>query len=53
MAPLNSPVAGEEVIRTEQLTKVYPGDIRAAARVGSNTDEQYWSDGLRVARAME
>jgi formylglycine-generating enzyme required for sulfatase activity len=31
----------------------YPGDIRAAARVGSNTDEQSWSDGFRVARAME
>ena len=31
----------------------YPGDIRAAARVGSNTDDQSWADGFRVARAME
>ena len=31
----------------------YPGDIRAAARVGSNTDDLSWSDGFRVARAME
>jgi formylglycine-generating enzyme required for sulfatase activity len=31
----------------------YPGDLRAAARVGSNTDDQSWADGFRVARAME
>jgi formylglycine-generating enzyme required for sulfatase activity len=31
----------------------YPGDIRAAARVGSNTDDQSWADGFRVARTME
>jgi formylglycine-generating enzyme required for sulfatase activity len=29
----------------------YPGDIRAAARVGSGNDEQSWADGFRVARA--
>jgi formylglycine-generating enzyme required for sulfatase activity len=31
----------------------YPGDIRAAARVGGNTDDQSWGDGFRVAREME
>ena len=31
----------------------YPGDVRAAARVGSETDEQSWSDGFRIARAVE
>jgi formylglycine-generating enzyme required for sulfatase activity len=31
----------------------YAGDIRSSARVGSNTDEQSWSDGFRVARGME
>ncbi len=29
----------------------YPGDVRAAARVGSGTDEQSWADGFRVARS--
>jgi formylglycine-generating enzyme required for sulfatase activity len=31
----------------------YPGDIRAAARVGSNTDDQSWADGFRVAQTMQ
>jgi formylglycine-generating enzyme required for sulfatase activity len=31
----------------------YPGDIRSSARVGNNRDDQSWSDGFRVARAME
>ena len=31
----------------------YAGDIRAAARVGSGTDEQSWADGFRIARDME
>jgi hypothetical protein len=29
------------------------GDVRAAARVGSGSDEQSWADGFRVARAVE
>lgn len=31
----------------------YPGDIRAAARVGSNAEEPSWSDGFRVARSLD
>jgi formylglycine-generating enzyme required for sulfatase activity len=31
----------------------YAGDIRAAARVGSNREDQTWSDGFRVARDMD
>jgi formylglycine-generating enzyme required for sulfatase activity len=31
----------------------YPGEVRAAARVGSNTDDQSWSDGFRVARSLD
>jgi formylglycine-generating enzyme required for sulfatase activity len=31
----------------------YPGDLRAAARVGSGSDEQSWADGFRVARALD
>jgi formylglycine-generating enzyme required for sulfatase activity len=31
----------------------YPGDVRAAARVGSNKDDPTWSDGFRVARSVE
>lgn len=31
----------------------YPGDVRAAARVGSGNEEQSWADGFRVARAVE
>jgi formylglycine-generating enzyme required for sulfatase activity len=31
----------------------YPGDVRAAARIGSNKGDQTWSDGFRVARAAE
>jgi formylglycine-generating enzyme required for sulfatase activity len=31
----------------------YPGDVRAAARVGGDTDDQSWGDGFRVAREME
>jgi formylglycine-generating enzyme required for sulfatase activity len=31
----------------------YPGDVRAAARIGSNKEDQTWSDGFRVARAAE
>ena len=31
----------------------YPGDVRAAARVASNAEEQSWSDGFRVVRSME
>jgi formylglycine-generating enzyme required for sulfatase activity len=31
----------------------YAGDVRAAARVGSNRDDQTWADGFRVARDME
>jgi len=30
----------------------YPGDVRAAARVGSGSDEQSWADGFRVARSV-
>ena len=32
---------------------VMGGDVRAAARVGSGSDEQSSADGFRVARAME
>ena|SRR5438067_11854974 len=31
----------------------YPGDIRAAARVGSSAEEPSWSDGFRVARSLD
>jgi formylglycine-generating enzyme required for sulfatase activity len=31
----------------------YPGEVRAAARIGSNIEDQTWSDGFRVARPME
>jgi formylglycine-generating enzyme required for sulfatase activity len=31
----------------------YPGDVRAAARVGSGKDEQSWADGFRVARSVD
>jgi formylglycine-generating enzyme required for sulfatase activity len=31
----------------------YAGELRAAARVGSNTDDPTWSDGFRVARPVE
>jgi formylglycine-generating enzyme required for sulfatase activity len=31
----------------------YAGDVRAAARVGSNTDDQSWADGFRVALSMD
>jgi formylglycine-generating enzyme required for sulfatase activity len=31
----------------------YPGDVRAAARVGSSADESSWSDGFRVARSLD
>jgi formylglycine-generating enzyme required for sulfatase activity len=31
----------------------YSGELRSAARVGSGRDESYWSDGFRVARALD
>jgi formylglycine-generating enzyme required for sulfatase activity len=31
----------------------YPGDVRAAARVGSGTNEQSWADGFRVVRSPD
>jgi formylglycine-generating enzyme required for sulfatase activity len=30
----------------------YPGDIRAAARVASETEDHSWSDGIRIAREL-
>jgi formylglycine-generating enzyme required for sulfatase activity len=31
----------------------HPADVRAAARVGAFKEDQTWSDGFRVVRAME
>ncbi len=31
----------------------YAGDVRAAARVASNKEDQTWSDGFRVVRSIE
>ena len=31
----------------------YSGDVRASARVGSNKEDQTWSDGFRVARSLD
>jgi formylglycine-generating enzyme required for sulfatase activity len=30
----------------------YAGDIRSSARTGGNTEDQYYSDGFRVARTL-
>ena len=51
--PANGKVNCEGRVMRGGSWEDYPGDIRAAARVGSNIDEQSWSDGFRVAREME
>ena len=51
-APYKQPGCAGHVMRGGSWED-YPGDVRAAARVGSGTDEQSWADGFRVARSLQ
>src|SRR5262249_25673578 len=50
-SPYLKPGCGGHVMRGGSWED-YAGDVRSAARVGSGAQEQSWSDGFRVARAL-
>jgi len=50
-SPYLKPGCGGHVMRGGSWED-YAGDVRSAARVGSGGEEQSWSDGFRVARAL-